>query len=94
MLSSLLMSIDCFILHTPDFQFTECVCFLPPCPVQSFMGCWKHLGKQQERQLSPRVKGLVGSVSAHSWLKYPMLESRETPKKLWYIGAVLSAYTD
>ena len=93
-LSSLLMTIDCLTLHTADLQFAECACLLSPCPAPSVTGCWRQLGKQHERQPSPRAKGLAGSVSAHSWLKYPVLECRETPKKLQHIWVLLSTYTD
>lgn len=58
------------------------------------MGCWKQLGKQVECQPSSKAKDLVGSISAHSWLKYPVLQCRETPKKLQHIQTELPAYRD
>jgi len=81
-------------MYTSDLQSAECARLLSPCPAPSVMGCQKQLGKQHGRQPSCRAKGLVGSVSAHSWLKCPMLERWETLKKLRYIWAMLSAFTD
>lgn len=88
------MTIYCFISHIPDLQFDECLCSLAPWPVPSVTGGWKQLEKQHEHQPSLRAKGLVGSVSAHSWLKYPMVEGRETLRKVLHRLAVLRAYID
>lgn len=50
-------------------------------------------GKAAGTPAATQSQDLVGLISAHSWLKYTVLQCRKTWKTLRHLWAVISAYT-
>lgn len=94
MLSSLLMTINCFILHTPDLKFADSARLLFFLTSNVSHRMLEVAGKAAGTPATTQGQDLVGLISAHSWLKYTVLQCRKTWKTLWHLWAVISAYTD
>lgn len=71
------MTVNCFILHTPDLKFANSAGLLFFLPSNVSHRMLEAAGKAAGMPATTQGQDVVGLISAHSWLKYPCAAVQE-----------------